>query len=139
MGARRHLGVCILAIITTLGSSIGFGQDANSKGAVLIFLDDLHIEFRNTPRLRTGLRQAVERVLAAGRDVAIVSDGPSSVAVRPTKERALLLPVANRISGGGLKAEEMADPTPATAADIRQREPAGRARSAAFGLKASCM
>jgi len=99
---------------------VTFAQDANNT--VLIFLDDLHIDFRNTPRLRTGIIQATERLLAAGRTIAMVSDGASSVAIRPTNERTTLLQAANRISGVGLKASETANPTPAITADMRRRE-----------------
>jgi len=104
-----------------------FGQDGNTARTVLVFFDDLHIEFANTGRLRTGVRQATERLLAAGRTVAMVSDGRSSVAIRPTNESATLLQVANRITGGGLKASEIADPTPAITADINRRDTVAQA------------
>lgn len=110
MAARRHLTGWIIAAIASLVASVALGQDANRT--VLIFLDDLHIEFRNTPRLRTGLHQATERLLTAGRPIAMVSDGPSSISIRATTEATLLLPVANRISGSGLKPSETQNPTP---------------------------
>ena len=69
MGTRRQLIGGILAAIASPITAVAFGQDT-VNGTVLIFLDDLHIEFRNTPRLRAGLRQATERLLAAGRTIA---------------------------------------------------------------------
>jgi hypothetical protein len=121
MAARRHLTGWIIAAIAFLVTSITFGQNSG-KGTVLIFLDDLHIEFRNTPRLRTGLRQATERLLAAGRPITMVSDGPSSVSIRATTETTVLLPIANRISGSGLKPSETENPTPTITAEMRRRE-----------------
>jgi len=112
----------IVAALALLVPSVAFNQDAN--GTVLIFLDDLHIDFKSTPSLRTGIIHATDRVLAAGRTIAMVSDGTSSVAIRPATERTPLLQVANRISGAGLKPSETANPTPAIAADVRRREAA---------------
>jgi hypothetical protein len=107
-------------ILATLAvASVAFGQDANRT--VLLFLDDLHIDFQNTPKLRTGIVHTTDRLLAAGRTVAVVSDGASEVTIRPTTDRTLLLQVANRIAGGGLKASETANPTPAITADVRRR------------------
>lgn len=120
MAARRHLTGWIIAAIASLVASVALGQDANRT--VLIFLDDLHIEFRNTPRLRTGLHQATERLLTAGRPIAMVSDGPSSISIRATTEATLLLPVANRISGSGLKPSETQNPTPTITVERRRRE-----------------
>jgi hypothetical protein len=122
MATRRHLAACIVAALGSLVASVTFGQDTNANRTVLIFLDDLHIEFRNTPSLRTGIHRAIERLLAAGRAIAIISDGPSSVAIRPTIESAPLLQVANRITGGGLTASDVANPTPAITADIMRRQ-----------------
>ena len=121
MATRRQLIGGILAAIASPITSIAFAQN-NANGTVLIFLDDLHIEFRSTPRLRTGLRQATERLLAAGRSIAMVSDGSSSVSIRATIETTVLLPVANRISGSGLKPSETENPTPTTTAEMRRRE-----------------
>lgn len=118
MAARRHLMGWILGALAV--ASVALGQDANRT--VLVFLDDLHIDFQNTPKLRTGIVHATDRLLAAGRTVAVVSDGTSEVTIRPTTDRTLLLQVANRISGGGLKPSETANPTPAITADVRRRE-----------------
>ncbi len=118
MLARRHLMGWILAVLAV--ASMTFGQDANRT--VLVFLDDLHIEFQSTPRLRRGIVQSTERLLAAGRSIAMVSDGPSSVSIRPTTDRTPLLQVANRTTGAGLKASETANPTPAITADVRRRD-----------------
>ena len=57
-----------------------------------------------------------------GRAVAIVSDGASSVSIRPTNDGTALSQIANRISGGGLKPTETANQTPTVAADLKRRE-----------------
>ena len=122
MATRNYLSVCVLATFASLSASVVLGQDSNVNGAVLIFIDDLHIQFRNTPRLRTGMLQAIERLATAGRAIGVVSDGSSSIALRPTQERATLVQLANRIAGGGLRPEETVDPTPSIIADMKRRE-----------------
>jgi len=97
-------------------------DDGHAPRAVVIFLDDFHIDFQNTPKLRTGFKRATERLVAAGRAVAVVSDGLSSVSIRPTNDSIALSQIANRISGGGLKSTETANPTPTVAADMKRRE-----------------
>ena len=121
MARRRHLIACILAAVASLFTSATMGQDRITPRPVLIFLDDLHIEFQNTPKLRTGFLRATERLLAAGRTVAIVSDGSSSVSIRPTNDATALSQIANRISGGGLKPSETTSPTPDITAEMKRR------------------
>lgn len=120
MGSRRRIPLLLVTIGLLLAEVSSQGQQAGRT--VLFFIDDLHIEFRNTPRLRTGMRQATERLLGAGGAVAVISDGGSSITIRPTHESAPLLQVANRIAGGGLRADETASPTPAITADMKRRE-----------------
>ena len=57
MARRRHLIGCIVAIVASLFSSPAFGQDGNAPKSVVIFLDDFHIDFRNTPKRREALAE----------------------------------------------------------------------------------
>ena len=76
MARRRYLIGCILTAVVSVFTSPAMGQDGQAPGAVMIFLDDFHIDFQNTPKLRTGFKRATERLVATGRAVAVVSDGP---------------------------------------------------------------
>jgi hypothetical protein len=124
MTRRRTL---VSVLMTSAWLAFGFSADTSSQDratpqTVLIFIDDLHIGFANTPSLRSGLVHATERLLAAGRSIGLVSDGTSAVAIEPTNDRAPFVYVANRISGAGLKPSETTNPTPAVAVDIARRE-----------------
>ena len=122
MARRRRLVGCILAAVASVCTSPAAGQDGNAPRAVVIFLDDFHIDFQNTPNLRTGFKQGTARLLAAGRAVGVVSDGPSAVSTRPTNDSTVLSQIATRISGSGLKPGETTSPTPTVAADMKRRE-----------------
>jgi hypothetical protein len=114
--------VAVVAFLLSLFSGISPAQNLLTPKSVVIFLDDLHIDFQNTPKLRTGFKQATQRLLAAGRQVAMVSDGPSDVSIRPTNDGTALSQIANRIAGAGLKPTETANPSPTVAADVKRRE-----------------
>ena len=53
--------------------------------------------------------------------VAVISDGTSSVTLRRTNDSAILMRLANRVTGGGLKPSEIATPTPVITADMKRR------------------
>ena len=88
---------------------------------ILLFIDDLHIPFNETSRLRTGLKQVSEHLPAGGWVFALVSDGTSFAWIKPTNDAASLVSVANRIAGGGLKPEELVNRTPYVERDITRR------------------
>src|SRR3954470_12157718 len=117
----RGLAVGVISCAVLFSGAVR-GQDRAERNVVLLFVDDLHIDFANTPRLRTGVRQATERLLASGRSVGLVSDGASSILIQPTNEPTPFLDVARRIAGSGLKRSELDNPTPALWADVARRE-----------------
>src|SRR3954467_8203441 len=55
----RGLTVAVALLVALCGGAAR-GQDAPQRNVVLVFVDDLHIDFGNTPRLRTGLQQATD-------------------------------------------------------------------------------
>ena len=64
----------------------GLAQPVSSPAGIpqsgtlwLIFLDDLHVDFRSTGHLRTLLRTICTELVQAGDMVGIVSTGPSSI------------------------------------------------------------
>jgi hypothetical protein len=79
-------------------------------GTVILFVDDLHVDFRSTPRLRDLLiRRILPAVLGKGRSVGIVTTGYSSINAAPTTDEALLLARLRSITGGGLRPDDLLD------------------------------
>lgn len=73
----------------------------------LFFVDDLHLDFDNTGRLRQLMKRVANDLVHEGDLVAVVSSGPSSIRVEPTSDRASLDSAIARISGAALKPAEM--------------------------------
>ncbi len=81
---------------------------SDTAGRILIFfIDDLHLEFRNTARVRK-LLQDMEKILIHDGDMfAIQTTGPSSVAVDLTYDRKRFAESIKKISGSELKPSEI--------------------------------
>jgi VWFA-related protein len=73
----------------------------------LIIVDDLHLDFRNTGRIRDLFKRIHQRLVHEGDMFAIVSTGPSSIAVDPTYDRKVLEDAIKKISGSGLKPSDI--------------------------------
>jgi VWFA-related protein len=73
----------------------------------LIIVDDLHLEFRNTGRIRDLFRRISKNLIHEGDMFSIVSTGPSSLAVDPTYDRRVLDDSIKKISGNGLKPSDV--------------------------------
>src|SRR5258705_7390237 len=69
----------------------------------LLFVDDLHMDFQQTPRIREIFRKMLKNLIHDGDMWGMVSTGTSSISIDLTYDRALLDDAINRISGGGLK------------------------------------
>jgi len=76
----------------------------------LVFVDDLHLDFRSTPRLRELIRKAVNALIHEGDSVALVTTGFSSVAVPPTNDLQRAASGLAHITGGGLTAAQILEP-----------------------------
>ncbi|HUE89830.1 MAG TPA: VWA domain-containing protein [Vicinamibacterales bacterium] len=73
----------------------------------LIIVDDLHLEFRNTGRIRDLFRRISKNLIHEGDMFAIVSTGPSSLAVDPTYDRRVLDDSIKKITGNGLRPSDV--------------------------------
>ena len=73
----------------------------------LLFVDDLHMDFQNTPRIRDIFRKMLKNLIHDGDMWGMVSTGTSSISIDLTYDRALLDDAINRISGNGLKPTEI--------------------------------
>lgn len=75
--------------------------------AWLIFVDDLHINFRNTGYLRALLKSIASELIRPGDLVAARSIGPSRLAIDLTSDRSLLEAAIARTSGSALNAADI--------------------------------
>jgi VWFA-related protein len=69
----------------------------------LIIVDDLHLDFRNTGRIRDLFKRIARTLVHEGDMFSIVSTGPSSLAIDPTYDRKVLDEAIKKITGNGLK------------------------------------
>ena len=98
------LGMALLAVCTA-GSVIHAAQQNPKPGpgrVWLIFLDDLHVDFRSTGRLRTLIKTIAGELIADGDLSAMLSTGPSSIAVDPSPDRAVVLKRVGQATGSSM-------------------------------------
>lgn len=80
----------------------------DTAGRVILFVvDDLHMEFRDTHRIRKVFRDMAKDLIHDGDLFGIVSTGTSSIAIDLTYDRTRMEEAANRITGGGLRPSEI--------------------------------
>jgi VWFA-related protein len=68
----------------------------------LLFIDDLHLDFRNTGRIRELFKKISKTLIHEGDMFGIVSTGPSSLAIDMTYDRKRLDEALSKITGSGL-------------------------------------
>ncbi len=73
----------------------------------ILFIDDLHLDFRNTARLRDLIKKISKTLIHEGDLFGVQTTGPSSSAIDLTYDRKRLDEVAKKITGGGLKPQEI--------------------------------
>ena len=73
----------------------------------LIIVDDLHLDFRNTGRIRDLFKRIGNTLVHEGDMFSIVSTGPSSIAIDPTYDRKILTEAIKKITGNGLKPSDI--------------------------------
>jgi VWFA-related protein len=73
----------------------------------LIIVDDLHLDFRNTGRIRDLFKRISKTLIHEGDMFSIVSTGPSSLAIDPTYDRKILDEAIKKITGNGLKPSDI--------------------------------
>ena len=81
-------------------------NDASGR-IYLIFVDDLHMDFRNTGRIRDLFKKIRRELIHEGDMFGIVSTGPSSISVDMTYDIKRFDEAVNKISGSGLKPTEI--------------------------------
>src|SRR6185312_17486337 len=83
-------------------------NDASGR-IFLIFVDDLHMDFRNTGRIRELFKKIEKELIHDGDMFGIVSSGPSSIAIDMTYDHKRLYEAMNKIAGNGLKPSDIID------------------------------
>jgi len=73
----------------------------------LLFVDDLHLDFRNTGRIRELFKKIAKDLIHEGDMFGVVSTGPSSLAIDLTYDRSRLDEAIKKISGAGLKPSDI--------------------------------
>jgi VWFA-related protein len=89
----------------------------------LIFIDDFHLQFRDTARTRDWLRQMLRTLIHDGDMFGIVSTGHSSISEQLTYDRQVLESAIERVSGGALTPRETVEglQTSQGPAEVRHR------------------
>jgi VWFA-related protein len=73
----------------------------------LIFIDDLHLDFRMTPRARDLMQRMLRNLVHDGDMFGIVSTGTSSISEQLTYDRQVLEGAISRVTGSGLRPEDV--------------------------------
>jgi VWFA-related protein len=73
----------------------------------VIFIDDLHLDFRNTGRIRDLYKKIADELIHEGDMFAIVSSGPASIEIPLTYDRRRLDEALKKVTGGGMKPQEI--------------------------------
>jgi VWFA-related protein len=74
---------------------------------MILFVDDLHLDFRNTGRIRELFNKIRRELIHEGDLFGIISTGPSSLAIDLTYDIRRLDEAIKRISGAGLKPNDI--------------------------------
>jgi VWFA-related protein len=75
----------------------------------VIFVDDLHLDFRNTGRIRDLFKTVATELIHEGDMFAIVSSGPASIEIPLTYDRRRLDEALKKVTGGGMNPNEILD------------------------------
>ena len=73
----------------------------------LIFIDDLHLDFKNTPRTRDLLTRILRNLIHEDDMFGIVSTGLSSISEQLTYDRQVLESAISRVTGSGLTQDDL--------------------------------
>ena len=102
----RFIAALIAAVLAVAPPTTGAALDrpiAQADYAWLIFVDDLHLNFANTGRLRTLLRTIATVLVRDGDLIELRTTGPSAAAIPLTADRELFAAAVKTATGNGLK------------------------------------
>ena len=73
----------------------------------LFFVDDLHMQFRDTPRIRQLFQEIADTLLHEGDMFGVISTGTSSISIDLTYDHKRMDEAISKITGGGLRPSEI--------------------------------
>ncbi len=100
----------------------------------IIFIDDLHLQAGDSPRVRNLLTQITNTLIHDGDLFAVVSTGPSSIEVNPTYDRGRLTESIKKVMGAGMSPEDILLAPSSTAGPQELRHRVHVAFSTAYDL-----
>jgi VWFA-related protein len=100
----------------------------------VIFIDDLHLDFRQTPRTRKLLQDMLKNLIHEGDMFGITTTGTSSLSVQLTYDRQVLDSAVSRITGNALKPKEIIEGQQGSQGPTELRHRAHVAFSTAYDL-----
>jgi VWFA-related protein len=108
-GGRVHNLAAPPAPAATEGLVLPVSRPRNDTAGriFLIIVDDLHLDFRNTGRIRDLFKRISKTLIHEGDMFSIVSTGPSSLAIDPTYDLKVLDESIKKITGNGLKPSDI--------------------------------
>jgi VWFA-related protein len=81
---------------------------ADTSGRIfMVFIDDLNIQFKNSPQVRQIMEKMAKNLLHDGDLFGVVSSGPSSIAIDSTYDIKRLKQAADKVHGDGLKPNDI--------------------------------
>jgi len=112
------------------------GASSETGSLWLIFVDDLHLDFTATGRLKALFKTIADELVKEGDLFGVVSTGPSSIAIDSTRDRKQLEDAHPRISGAALRPSEiLSGPADKATSEVRYR--AHVSFSTAYGVMKS--
>jgi len=100
----------------------------------VLFIDDLHMDFRTTPRTRQLLKDMLKELIHDGDMFGIVTTGHSSISEQLTYDRQVLESAISRVTNGGLRPKEIVEGTQSSQGPTELRHRAHVAFSTAYDL-----
>lgn len=106
----------MVAMVSVMAAALGICVETSTppdrvrdtaRATWLVIVDDLHLSFVDTGRLRTLVVSMVNELAQGGDLVTIQTTGPSSVATEPFGDLQKLSSAVKRITGNGLKPEDI--------------------------------
>ena len=85
----------------------------------LLFIDDLHLDFRQTPRTRSVMQRLIKAIAQDGGLWSVATTGTSSLTIRPTRDMTAVAASVARMTGNGLKPADQLGPQ--AAPELRRR------------------
>ena len=76
---------------------------------IVLFVDDLHLETSQTPKIRAVFRTIAETLIHEGDLFGVISTGPSSLSIDLNYDRSLLRAAEDRIMGDGFNMRELVE------------------------------